>query len=476
MRALMWFRSDLRVRDNTALAAACRAADAGVVAVYAVCREQWKEHDWSAVKVDFILRTLQALRKELASINVPLKILDKPSFGGLEHELFRLAQSCDCDALYFNREYEVNERRRDDAVIEKFEREGLGVKHFVDQTVFEPGHVRTNEGKFYSVFTPYRRKWEEHYKAVGGFDVQRKPAKQKDSSVKPDDVPGKVEGFTSRIDSDVWPAGEDEAGRALGRFIDSRIDDYGSARDDPAADATSHLSHFLVVGAVSPRQCLKAAAGAHGDTVSVDDTGAGSWMNEIIWREFYKHVLVGWPRVSMHKPFRKETERLDWQTNDEHFKAWCEGRTGYPIVDAGMRQLNAIGWMHNRLRMITAMFMTKDLFLDWRLGERYFMQHLIDGDLASNNGGWQWSASTGTDAQPYFRVFNPIRQSERYDPDGDYIRKWIPELEGVDAKTIHDPERLAKTGLYTRGEYPEPIVDRSGTKDRVVKAFKALRK
>lgn len=198
--------------------------------------------------------------------------------------------------------------------------------------------------------------------------------------------------------------------------------------------------------------------------------GVTTWIGELIWREFYRHILIGFPQVCMNRPFRVETDRLPWRYDEGQFEAWCAGRTGVPVVDAGMRQLAQTGWMHNRLRMITAMFLTKDLFIDWRLGERHFMRHLVDGDFANNNGGWQWSASTGTDAAPYFRIFNPFNQSRRYDPTGDYIRRFVPELEGVSADDIHEPHK--SKSLAT--DYPRPIVDHDAVRRGTIKAFQGL--
>ncbi|ERI52767.1 hypothetical protein N878_17765, partial [Pseudomonas sp. EGD-AK9] len=200
--------------------------------------------------------------------------------------------------------------------------------------------------------------------------------------------------------------------------------------------------------------------------------GAVTWINELLWREFYKHILVGYPRVSMHRAFRQETEALPWRDAPDELAAWQQGRTGLPIVDAAMRQLRATGWMHNRLRMIVAMFLTKNLLIDWREGERFFMRQLIDGDLAANNGGWQWSASTGTDAAPYFRIFNPISQSQKFDPDGHFIRHWVPELAGLNKRDIHDPAALG--GLLAPAGYPRPIVDLARSRERALAAFKHL--
>jgi deoxyribodipyrimidine photo-lyase len=287
-------------------------------------------------------------------------------------------------------------------------------------------------------------------------------------------VPARVKGFESSVDPGLWPAGERAAAKRLEAFVDGRISRYKTDRELPGVDGTSTLSPYLAVGAISPRQCLKAAVEWNKGKLSGGHPGADQWIAELIWREFYRHVLVAFPRVCMGRAFKSETDRIRWRYDEGEFAAWCEGRTGYPIVDAAMRCLNATGWMHNRLRMVAAMFLAKDLLIDWRWGEKYFMQRLVDGDLASNNGGWQWSASTGTDAAPYFRIFNPVSQSRKCDPEGVFIRKWVPELAGVSGDEVHDPSELpplVRAGL----RYPEKMVDHGEARERVMSAFAAVR-
>ncbi|MEK1908449.1 MAG: FAD-binding domain-containing protein, partial [Pseudomonas sp.] len=234
----------------------------------------------------------------------------------------------------------------------------------------------------------------------------------------------------------------------------------------------SQQSTYLAAGVISPRQCLHAALRGNQGEFDSGNPGAVSWINELLWREFYKHILVGYPRVSRHRAFRPETEALPWRDAPQDLLAWQQGRTGIPLIDAAMRQLLATGWMHNRLRMVVAMFLTKNLLIDWREGERFFMRHLIDGDLAANNGGWQWSASTGTDAAPYFRIFNPISQSQKFDADGRFIRTWLPELVGLNKRDIHDPSAMG--GVFGLAEYPRPIVDLAHSRERVLQAFRSL--
>jgi deoxyribodipyrimidine photo-lyase len=255
----------------------------------------------------------------------------------------------------------------------------------------------------------------------------------------------------------------------------SRLLAYKDQRDFPAINGTSTLSPYLAVGAISPRQCLAAAVECNAGRTHDGQPGCDTWISELVWREFYKHILVGFPRVNKHRAFREETEELPWNDDDDQFQAWCDGRTGFPIVDAAMRQLRQTGWMHNRLRMVVAMFLTKDLFIDWRRGEQFFMQHLVDGDLAANNGGWQWSASTGTDAAPYFRIFNPISQSRKFDPHGAFIRRFLPEIAHLDDDAIHEPYGDDAPLLTTKLAYPRPMIDRELSRERVLKAFSELK-
>ncbi len=476
MRALVWLRQDLRVRDNTALFEACKQAERGVVAIFLVAHEQWKEHDDAGVKIDFWLRNLAELSKSLEKRNVALLVREAPTFEDAPKALLDVAKEHHCNALFFNKQYEVNEARRDAAVTDSFTKAGLDVRSFTDQTVFTPDEVRTKQGTFYTVYTPYKKRWIETWKDRGGVEPLALPKRQAEMVGTPDDVPKSAKGFESHVKSpeEHWPAGEDKALARLERFAKGRMDDYDEQRDLPAVDGTSRTSPYLTAGVVSPRQCLAAALDASNGRIDSGPKGAKTWMEEIIWREFYRHVLVGYPRVSMHEPFKRETDRIKWSQSTKRLEAWQEGRTGFPIIDAAMRQLSAIGWMHNRLRMIVAMFLTKDLFLDWREGERWFMRHLIDGDLASNNGGWQWSASTGTDAQPYFRIFNPWTQGARFDKQGAFIYEYCPELESVPARALHDEDKLRGALNDFNSDYPRPIVDHAEARENALAAFKSL--
>jgi len=444
------------------------------VAVFTICPEQWlREHDWSDAKVDLILRTLEDLKSELGKLNIPLKIIETPRFDGVAGELLRLARETRCTALFFNREYEVNESRRDEAVMRAFIDAGLEAHAYTDQVVFAPGEVLSGSNDWYTVFTPFKKRWRAQYKNGDAPETLPRCKKQPGIDVRADAIPGDVEGFdrgAASVRPDLWGAGEKHARDRLRDFIKRRGSEYDEQRNYPAVDGTSMMSPYLTMGIISPRQCIEEGLKANGGKLDTGDAGLVAWMDEIIWREFYKHVLVAFPRVCMHRPFRKDMDTVGWSYDEDAFRRWQEGTTGYPIIDAAMRQLAQTGWMHNRLRMAVAMFLTKDLMIDWRWGERHFMRLLIDGDLASNNGGWQWSSSTGTDSQPYFRIFNPTTQGQRFDKDGVFIRRYVPELAEVEGKAIHEPHGA---GLFDQLEYPEPMVDHKKARERALKAFKA---
>lgn len=473
MRALIWFRNDLRLDDNVALAEAARRATRGIVAVFAVTPQQWVEcHDWSPSKVSLVLRSVGALSESLAARNVALRVLTESTFQTVPAKLLKLAQTLECDTVFFNREYEHNERERDACVRAEFEQAGLGVHSFTDRVLIEPGQLRTQSGSFYSVYSAFRRAAS----VMIGDDLaplRRPPKKQVEMVSGPDPVPNPHDLIAGPHHDALWPEGESEARARLDRFVAGPMQAYKDRRDLLAEPGTSTLSPYLSIGCVSIRRCAHAALGAIGPSIAQGPPGPVTWLNELLWREFYTHVLVGFPRVSRGLPFRSNTRDIVWDHNPDFFDAWRRGCTGYPIVDAAMRQLLATGWMHNRARMIAAMFLSKDLGLDWRLGEKHFMRHLVDGDLANNNGGWQWSASTGTDAQPYFRLFNPIAQSRRFDPQGSYIRRYVHELSNLDDDAIHDPSRLglARANL----DYPLPLVDHAQARARTLARFKALR-
>ncbi len=498
MRPLIWFRSDLRTHDNLALSNACAAAlssresvSAGAVALFVISPGQWKQHDYAACKVDMIVRTLKKLSASLLALNIPLRIGHAETFRNVPEVVLRVAQDCGCDGLFFNREYELDEAGRDSRTIDLCAKLGIKTFAYDDQVFAPPGSVRTGSGTYFTVFTPFKKASFAKMLRDGipSCVPVPKPLITRASfaqggPIKADPVPDLVAGFESSVAPSRWPAGETHAREALALFTRERIIAYKDGRDFPAKPATSAMSPYLTVGAISCRQCLNAAIEANPVKNSQTSLGTGSldagapgvihWISELLWREFYIHITIGFPRVCTGKAFQKSTEAIRWNDNAGHFDAWCRGQTGVPIVDAGMRQLLRDGWMHNRVRMIVAMYLTKNLFLNWRLGEAHFMRHLVDGFLASNNGGWQWSASTGTDAAPYFRVFNPVSQSTKFDPDGAYIREFVPELRDLEGDAIHQPWEIPSL-LRQMVDYPAPLVDLSSSRARAIKAFQVLK-
>jgi len=468
---LIWLRSDLRVHDNTALSAAMEQGP--TLAVYMISPAQWHSHDDAPCKVDFWLRNVAALKAELEALNVPLLIVQASTWDKAPKALLDLCKTHKIEQVHVNEEYGVNETQRDQDVAAALDKQGIAFRSHLDQLFFKPGSVLTKSGGYFKVFTQFRKVcYNRFHHSIPG--LVRRPAKQSALHIKSDEVPERATGFATPSDAlrKLWPAGEDEARRRLEAFTDEQVHYYLEERDFPAKPGTSQLSAYLAAGVISPRQCLHAALRSNNGEFESGNAGSITWINELLWREFYKHVLVGFPRVSRHRAFRPETEALKWRHAPKDLQAWQEGRTGLPIVDAAMRQLLETGWMHNRLRMVVAMFFSKNLLLDWREGERFFMQHLIDGDLAANNGGWQWSSSTGTDSSPYFRIFNPLSQSERFDPEGRFIKTWIPEIGELNKRDIHNPSALG--GLFGVQGYPAPIVDLKSSRERALTAFKSL--
>ncbi len=479
MRGLVWFRRDLRVNDNRALYNACKECRQ-VVAVYFLTPGQWKNHHDAPAKIAFWLTNLKLLEKSLSDLNISLQVIKVDSFKEIPETILQLAERLKSERLYYNSEYEFNEAVRDRKVEAKLTSAGIKCCSYHDRLLIQPDKVLTGQGKPYTVFTPFRNNWA---KQIFKNDIEVLPAPKPlaERMCVLSGINGQLAlsapEFTSRVsafDHDLWPPGEIAAARRLTRFFDEAAENYHKNRDLPAVSGTSRLSPYFAAGAISPRQCLKRILDgfSSGKALPSFDTGPGTWLNELVWRDFYSHVLVAFPRVSKGIPFQLATEKVKWRYDEKQLKAWKDGLTGYPIVDAAMRQLKQTGWMHNRLRMITAMFFSKDLLLDWRDGERWFMQNLIDGDLAANNGGWQWSASTGTDAAPYFRIFNPFSQSKKFDAKGEFIKKYCPELAPVSAKALHDSELLKAEIEFFKVDYPAPVVDHSEARYRAIAAFK----
>ncbi|GLB33926.1 putative DNA photolyase [Lyophyllum shimeji] len=524
-----WMRmGDLRVSDNRALSLASEQAvkdDIPLIVLFAISPQDYVAYDRSARRIDFTLRNLSKLKGTLADLHIPLHTIIHTPRRTLPSRILTLMADLGSTRLYANMEYEVDELRRDIEICELSKEQGAKMTFVHNKCIVEPGVILTKENKSYAVYSPYQRNWLAavnhnipHYLEDCPKPQPNSKSIHKSKKFAPlfdTPVPDVVDGFELQEDDrkrmcEFWPAGEDVASEILQRFLttkvrssqlgavnplapgaeestkSSRILTYDKGRDRVDRDSTSRLSPYLSAGVISVRACVRAAMKLL-KTDKVDGSrtsGVGRWIQELAWRDFYTCVLAGFPRVCMGRPYLERFSTVVWEDHQspedssraagegnqdsEMLKKWKEGMTGFPVIDATMRCIKVMGWVHNRMRMTTAMFLTKDLMIDWRVGERYFMENLIDGDFASNNGGWQWSASTGTDPVPYFRLFNPYSQSEKADPSGDFIRHWVPELSKLRGRDLHKPP----ASLADELGYPRPIVDHAESRERAFRRFK----
>ncbi|HEX4086505.1 MAG TPA: deoxyribodipyrimidine photo-lyase [Chthoniobacteraceae bacterium] len=443
-RVIHWFRRDLRLHDNTALRAALAAAPE-VIPIYILSGWQRYHHWTGSPRQQFLCGSLAVLAANLEKRGGRLIVRQ----GAADEELGRLAADTGAEAIFFNRDPDPFGR----AMEEKLEKLGIPLRPFKDVAIHERDEVLTAQGSPYRVFTPYSKAWRTLPKP----EVHAAPRKIS--------TPGNLKSLPLpdlgvwglKLDAEIIEPGEDAARRRLEAFVRGPVHKYAELRDFPAAAGASRLSQDLRYGLLSPREVFTRAGASH------------AYVNELIWREFYMQVLWHWPRV-LDAAFDPNYDGVKWFEPGRDFDAWRNGETGFPIVDAAMRQLSATGFMHNRLRMIAAMFLTKDLHIHWREGESWFMRRLVDGEIASNNGGWQWSAGTGADAAPYFRIQNPWTQSARYDPKAEFIKQWVPEL-----RDIH-PAQLCnapKPGMRICAHYPRPMVDHAKEREAALMMFRA---
>lgn len=462
-----WFRRDLRIADNTALNEAFKRSQK-LLPFFILDDAFLNSPDMGAARIHCLLASLKALRHSLESLGYPLFFRR----GDPEKLLPHLCQEFEADAVFCNREYEPRARRRDARMFNILNEQGIGFEIFKDAVVWEELEVSTKDGAPYTVFTPYAKSWKARSLPPPRPTLGRSKTRTSlPSSLRIPDDPASL-GFP--LKQSLMPAGEQAAQKALHHFISEHLFTYGQKRDFPASNATSHLSSFLHFGTIGIRTVLAQWENARRGASDMQLHSADVFLNELIWREFYIQIMTNFPHV-LDGCFRHEYNRLAWQENHTHFQAWCEGQTGYPIIDAAMRCLNATGWMHNRARMLAAMFLSKDLMLPWQWGERYFMQQLYDGDHAANNGGWQWSVGTGTDAAPYFRIFNPSTQGTRFDPDGHFVRQWIPELASLPNNCIHEPWQMTRGSLRDL-HYPARIVVHAEQRVKCLTMFEAIKK
>lgn len=452
VNVVLWFRNDLRLNDNPALdralAFGCKKA------IYIKTPKQWQQHDKSAIQIDFIERHLALLTHQLQHLDISLEIVELSDYS---EQISYLANKCsdeNIDTVFANSELELNENLRDIAL------QAAGVNLSVTQadTILPLGQVTNQQSQMYRVFTPYKKAWLQQIR-THAWPLLRELPKFPRFDEQELGRPSSKWVLADEFDQDIWPT-----------FLHEHIHKYHELRDLPYDDMTSKLSPYLAIGAISVRTLCMQVLHLYPEAIDEKDTGVSVWLSEIIWREFYRNLLFHYPELIKGNCFVEKYNHLVWPDPAINFQLWSEGRTGFPIIDAAMRQLHQTGWMHNRLRMIVASFLTKNLLVNWRLGERHFMQHLIDGDFAANNGGWQWSASTGCDAQPYFRVFNPVSQSKKFDPEGHFIRKFLPELENVPAKHIHEPQvYLTATGQSHK--YWPAVVDLKLSRQQAIEFY-----
>jgi deoxyribodipyrimidine photo-lyase len=474
--ALVWFRRDLRLDDHAALYHALKQArrvycafifDRNILdPLLAAGRAEDR-------RVEFIHDSLTELDQLLRANGGALIV----RHGVASEAIVALAGELGVDAVFANHDYEPAAIVRDDRVTAALREAGRSLHTFKDQVVFERREVMTGSGKPFAVFTPYKNAW---LRQLDAFQLRAYPVKPYLEALAAPrgrtEVPAlEALGFRrTNLNELRIPTGASGGNRLFDEFLE-RIDAYAQARDFPAVKGPSYLSVHLRFGTISIRTPARAAHARMED----GSLGAATWLSELVWRDFYHQILFHHPHV-VDRAFRKDYDRISWDDASALFAAWCAGRTGYPLVDAAMAQINQTGYMHNRLRMVVASFLTKDLGIDWRRGERYFALHLNDYDLAANNGGWQWAASTGCDAQPYFRIFNPVSQSQKFDPQGGFIRRYLPQLGGFSDKEIHAPwlasiARQQEAGCVIGRDYPAPIVDHGEARRRTLARFGAIR-
>lgn len=485
--ALVWLRRDLRLYDHAALHHALKnnsqvwlafIFDNGILAplLKGDLDERGLKHDR---RVDFIWQGLKQIDEELRRQGGGLIV----QVGSPIECIPQIAKDLGVDTVYTNHDYEPSAIARDALVESSLEPMGINFESFKDQVIFEKKEILTNSNTVFSIFTPYKNSWLRNLqeKDIAAYDCTPKkgqfaviPKKLKSPFPSLESM-----GFFPTGIENYLPPGSEAGQQFLEDFL-PRIDQYQIGRDFPAIKGVSYLSTHLRFGMLSIRGLVREAhrrmlAGSMGATI---------WLSELIWRDFYFMILANHPRLAAGAAFKPDYDNIQWESGPHAkklFKAWREGKTGYPLVDAAMHQLNQSGYMHNRLRMVVASFLTKDLGIDWRWGESYFAEHLNDFELSSNNGGWQWASSSGCDAQPYFRIFNPITQSEKFDPEGKFIRRYLPKLDKLSKKSIHAPWKaghieLEAAGILLGRDYPEPVVDHDDARKNTLVRYSIVKK
>lgn len=461
---LIWFRNDLRISDNTALYQSCINYQDYVIALFISTPKQWNNHRISKKKISFIYHHVISLQKQLSKLNIVLYYHECTDFLNSIEYLIHFCKKYKINNLFYNYQYEINERSRDSFVKEKLSKTNILVNGFHDSLLVPPNYIKNKQNATYKNFYFFKKKIIKQLsnKIPTCFPMPYKRLKNNNFFSNHFSFSDLICNF----DTDLFPIGEQKAIYRLKSFCKNKIKNYSFERNFPFLNSTSMISPYLSLGIISSRYCLSILLQTQ-NNINLNRVLNLSWFNEILWREFYYHLLIGFPQISQSKTLSTWEKNINWSNNDTHFSAWKKGETGFPIIDAGMRQLNQLGWMHNRLRMITASFLVKNLLIDWRKGEEYFISHLIDGDLALNNGGWQWAASTGNDSVPYTRIFNPWTQSKIFDASGVFIKKFIPELKKIPINYIHNPHKWLNKTI----DYPKPIINYSESRKKALLIF-----
>jgi deoxyribodipyrimidine photo-lyase len=469
---LFWFRRDLRLEDNRGLWEAFEWHEqVHLVFIFdkSILGQLANDHDH---RVTFLYHGILELQKNCQLRGGDLHVL----YGDPATLIPTLAQKLKCHSVICNEDYEPQAIKRDQRVKKNLKELKIEFSQFKDHVIFAHQEITTQKEQIYRVFTPYKNTWLEklskHPEFMRAYTISEKMWKKLGTGPKLTLPTLKSMGF--KPSSWQLPVLKKDIDAQLAFFL-KQVQFYKTKRDFPAQSGTSRLSPYLRFGLVSIRECVRKIQKLSEKTTA-DKSGMSTWLSELIWRDFYFMILANFPLVAQ-LPFKAEYQKIQWLNNKKEFAAWCAGQTGFPIVDAGMRELNQTGWMHNRVRMIVASFLTKILLIDYRWGEKYFAGQLFDFDLAANNGGWQWSASTGCDAVPYFRIFNPEAQSRRFDPDGNYIRQYCPELKNLNSEAIHHPQligplELAAQGVILGVDYPFPLVDYKSRRKLALELFK----
>ena len=475
---LVWFRTDLRVDDNPALFNACKKSEQ-LIGIYFLSAQQDQKHNLGGNHQHLRLTALNNLKLKLAELNIPLIVIRSDNYLSVAKDLIEICETLAIEQLFFTQEYAINEQQRDRQIVEQLKGK-LDINQSYGDCLVEPQLILNKTGLPYKVFTPYSKQVKAQLAGEQLFCYETPTAmpeinytilqdirlSNEDNNLGQQKDGQSLAVNTVNLEDELkseWPIkapkiDELQLKKQLIDFSVNHISEYEQERDFPNLESTSQLSFGLAVGAISVRRCYQIAK-------DIAPSTSDSWLNELIWRDFYRYVMWHFPHVSKRQGFRPVDKNLVWSKNNEQFERWKNAQTGIPIIDAAMRQLTTTGWMHNRLRMVTACYLCKNLWIDWRQGEAFFAKHLFDYDFASNNGGWQWCASVGTDSAPYFRVFNPASQQKRFDPDALFIKKWLPELANFSAKEIHNFESKPLAG------YPEIQTDLKYSRKLAIENF-----